>query len=77
MTKREITETIREYDESGRLVRETVTTTSETDDTVYTPTNPWWSTQPYIYTNPCTCTCDATTASSHGPADNTTVTLHN
>lgn len=54
MTKRTIIETVREYDEDGNLVRETVTETKEDDDTVHflspvqTPQitpgapNPWW-----------------------------------
>ena len=35
MTKRTIKETVREYDEVGKLVRETVTETMEEDDTCY------------------------------------------
>ncbi len=46
MTKRTIKETIREYDESGKVIKETVTETTEDDDTVY------W---PYTVTNPCYC----------------------
>ena len=54
MTKRTIVETIKEYDENGNLVRETVTEAKEDDDTVYfsypvqtsqiTPgfPDPWW-----------------------------------
>lgn len=60
MIKRTITETICEYDKEGKLVRKTVTeTTEEEDNTTLTypysnypsPTNPctdnWWK-QPYI-----------------------------
>lgn len=32
MIKRDITETVYEYDKDGKLVRKTVTTTHETDD---------------------------------------------
>lgn len=54
MTKRTIVETVKEYDEDGNLVRETVTETKEDDDTVYFPypvqtpqiapgaPSPWW-----------------------------------
>lgn len=55
MTKRTIRETIKEFDEKGNVIRETVTETTEDDDTVYypyyaptpyTPINiptPWWN----------------------------------
>lgn len=55
MTKRTIRETVKEYDEKGNVVRETVTETTEDDDAVYypyyapmpyTPINtptPWWN----------------------------------
>jgi hypothetical protein len=55
MTKRTIRETVKEYDEKGNVIRETVTETTENDDTVYypyyaptpyTPINtptPWWN----------------------------------
>lgn len=36
MTKRTIKETIREYDEAGKLVKETIIETQEDDDTNYT-----------------------------------------
>ena len=32
MIKRDITETVYEYDKDGKLVRKTITTTHETDD---------------------------------------------
>ena len=35
MTKRTIRETVKEYDEKGNVIRETVTETTEDDDTVY------------------------------------------
>lgn len=37
MVKRTIKETVREYDVDGRLLKETVTETTEDDDTVYYP----------------------------------------
>ncbi len=55
MTKRTIRETVKEYDEKGNVIRETITETTEDDDTVYypyyapapyTPINtptPWWN----------------------------------
>jgi len=36
MIKRAIKETVREYDEVGKLVKETITETQEDDDTNYT-----------------------------------------
>lgn len=35
MIKRDITETVYEYDKDGKLVRKTITTTHETDETRY------------------------------------------
>lgn len=35
MIKRTIKETTREYDEFGKLIRETITETTEDDDSVY------------------------------------------
>lgn len=45
MTTRNIKETIYEYDQDGKVVRKTVTVTTETDDTPYTPSY-------YQYFNP-------------------------
>jgi hypothetical protein len=63
MIKRTVKETIREYDDNYKLLKETITETVEDDDTVYTPTF-----APYLYTpaqapkpwyaEP-TCTCQA------------------
>lgn len=62
MTKRTIKETIREFDENGKVVRETVIETTEDDNTTYWPYYPnyptaipcavpeWWKDGP-------TCTC--------------------
>lgn len=48
MVKRTIKETVREYDDSGNLLKETITETTEDDDTIYFPLytttpvpNPW------------------------------------
>lgn len=46
MIKRTITETIREYDMDGRLIKETITETVEDDDTVYYPQYPIYPNQP-------------------------------
>lgn len=60
MIKRTIRETVREYDADGKVVKQTVTETSEEDDTVYYPTY-----TPFLYTSPSispstepTCSCD-------------------
>lgn len=56
MIKRTIKETVREYDTDGRLLKETVTETSENDDTVYYPSyTP--NTNPIIYGTEITCDC--------------------
>ncbi len=60
MIKRTIRETVREYDADGKVVKQTVTETTEEDDTVYYPTY-----NPFLYTSPSispsaepTCSCD-------------------
>lgn len=63
MTKRTIKETIREFDENGKVVRETVTETTEDDDNVYwpysttTPTIVYNSAVPEWWKDGPTCTC--------------------
>lgn len=47
MIKRVIKETVKEYDESGKVIRETVTETTEDDDTVYFPQS---TSYPYLLT---------------------------
>ncbi|MBP1737519.1 MAG: hypothetical protein H6Q60_1400 [Oscillospiraceae bacterium] len=42
MIKRKIIETIREYDENGKLTRETVTETTEDDNSLYCPVQPYF-----------------------------------
>lgn len=44
MVKRTIKETVTEYDKDGNIVKQTVTETTEDDDTQYWPYNP----SPYI-----------------------------
>ena len=46
MVKRTIKETVTEYDKDGNIVKQTVTETTEDDDTQYWPYNP----SPYIPT---------------------------
>lgn len=58
MIKRKIKETTREYDETGKLVRETVTETEEDDDTTYWPD---WTYRPSFVTY-----ADKTVACSNG-----------
>lgn len=48
MTKRTIRETVKEYDEKGNVIRETVTETTEDDDTVYYP---YYAPTPYTPIN--------------------------
>lgn len=50
MTKRTIKETIREYDASGKLVRETITETHEEEETADRLTHRYdWTTSPVYY----------------------------
>lgn len=37
MIKRTIRETVKEYDEKGNVIKETITETTEDDDTIYYP----------------------------------------
>lgn len=59
MIKRDITETIYEYDKNGNLVQKTVTETHEVDDeTRYPPVNGAYTT--YVgYTTAHNCTCSS------------------
>ena len=59
MIKRDITETIYEYDKNGNLVQKTVTETHEVDDeTRYPPVNGAFTT--YVGdTTAHTCTCSS------------------
>ena len=62
MIKKTIKETVREYDEEGKMVRETVTETVEDDDTIYWPYSPYNT--PFINSpiTPCNgqeITCDS------------------
>ena len=47
MVKRTIKETITEYNDKGGIIRQTITETTEDDDTVYTPYYPT-TTGPYV-----------------------------
>lgn len=56
MIKRDITETIYEYDKEGNLVQKTVTETHEVDDeTRYPPANTYWADTTAITAHNCTC----------------------
>ncbi|MEG1882299.1 MAG: hypothetical protein RR224_01090 [Clostridia bacterium] len=63
MIKRTVKETIREYDGNYKLLKETITETTEDDDTAYFPAftpypyTPARSPEPW-YAEP-TCTCQA------------------
>ncbi len=63
MIKRTIKETISEYDKDGRLIRQTVTETSENDDTQYFPyTLPPYTAQgtyPRWLADGPTCSCSS------------------
>lgn len=50
MVKRTIKETINEYDKDGNIVKQTITETTEDDDTQYWPYNPTPLTTPYAPT---------------------------
>lgn len=61
MIKRDIVETVYEYDKDGHLTRKTVTETHEEDTSIFesTSTNPW---NPYTYKSwPNTITCTGST----------------
>ena len=66
MTKRTIKETIREYDDSGNLIRETITETTEDDDTQIVPYFPTVNPQyaPYCDNGITCCQTASKTASS-------------
>lgn len=57
MIKRTIKETVREYDADGKIVRETVTETTEDDDTIYFPSVPIYQepVKPWCGEPSCTC----------------------
>lgn len=64
MVKRTTKETVREYDADGRLLKETVTETSEDDDTAYFPSYPYApNILPVVYDTRITCD---TTAHDNG-----------
>jgi hypothetical protein len=57
MIKRKTVETIKEYDENGKLTRETITETTEDDDTAYYPYQPYIPFTPATYNTEITCDC--------------------
>lgn len=57
MVKRKIIETVKEYDEKGSLVRETITETTEDDNTQYAPYYPYSTPIPTHHWDTGTITC--------------------
>jgi len=57
MIKRKIIETIKEYDENGKLTRETITETTEDDNNTYYPQQPYAPFVPVTYNTETTCNC--------------------
>ena len=68
MIKRTIKETVNEYDKDGNLVKQTVTETTEDDDTQYWPCNPTPLTTPYT-TTPLWGEVTCTTASNNSKGE--------
>jgi hypothetical protein len=70
MIKRDITETVYEYDKEGKLVRKTVTETHEEEDNTIT-TYPSWS---YLNGAPVVCCGDtiSTTTTKYNCTNSTT-----
>ncbi len=89
MIKRDITETIYEYDKEGKLIKKIVTETHEKEEgatltypyitnpctpSTGTPSNDWWK-QPYVtWTNVDTATSAVNGSDTY---TNTTTTAHN
>lgn len=48
MIKRDIIETVYEYDNEGKLIKKTVTETHEDDETIF---KTYWHNEPYVYCN--------------------------
>lgn len=87
MVKRDITETVYEYDKEGKLIRKTVTETHEEEEgTSYTyPLNPcpnttpndnWWKYPCVTWSNDTTSDLTATKAQNN-PTTQTTTTIIN
>lgn len=60
MIKRKTIETIKEYDENGKLTRETITETTEDDNNTYYPYQPYTPFTPATPATPWEITCSAT-----------------
>lgn len=56
MVKRTIKETVNEYDSDGKLIKQTITETTEDDDTIYYPSYPIQ--YPTVYGVEPTCVCN-------------------
>lgn len=55
MTKRTIKETVTEYDEAGKITRQTTTETTEDNDTNYSPYAPTYPPSRFWYQDGPTC----------------------
>lgn len=78
MIKREVIETIYEYDKEGKLIKKTVTETHEEDTNITTNTNPspsWWTYDPSPNYPPyITCNDNKTTHKTTMTASDKTTT---
>jgi hypothetical protein len=70
MIKRDITETVYEYDKEGKLLKKTVTETHEEEDNTVT-TYPSWS---YLNGTPDVIPCTLTTKTNGSDSISTTTT---
>lgn len=78
MIKRDVTETVYEYDKEGKLIKKTVTETHEEDNntSISWPYTPYWNNTPYV-------NCDNTVkipelqTTLKGIYDSATTTAHN
>lgn len=68
MVKRTIKETVTEYDKDGNIVKQTVTETTEDDDTAYWPYNPA-PYNPYPWTGNDIVYCGANTSKGEQNAE--------
>lgn len=59
MVKKTIKETVTEYDEAGKITRQTITETTEEDDTDHVPYTPSYPSDPFWYQSGPTCSGDS------------------
>jgi hypothetical protein len=80
MIKRDVTETVYEYDKEGKLIKKTVTETHEEDNnaSVSWPYSPYWHNTPYVNCDTDTVKIPELQANLKGIYDSTTTTTaHN